>query len=129
MTHSLRSNEYHDRDEQFYRLIDMMGLRKVIIQDFARLNFVYTLLSKRKLTWFVENKVVDGWSDARFPTVQGILRRGCTVPALREFILSQVSRVVVTASLIGCVVVAVAVVLAAAPCTATVAAAATGVAA
>jgi glutamyl-tRNA synthetase len=59
----------------------------VIIQDFSRLNFIYTLLSKRKLNWFVENKLVDGWFDARFPTVQGILRRGCTVPALREFIL------------------------------------------
>jgi glutamyl-tRNA synthetase len=89
VTHALRSSEYHDRDKQFYWMLELLGMRKVLIQDFARLNFIYTLLSKRKLNWFVENKIVDGWYDPRFPTVQGMLRRGVTVPALKEFILSQ----------------------------------------
>lgn len=47
------------------------------------------MLSKRKLTWFVDTKRVDSWCDARMPTVQGIIRRGLQVDALREFILSQ----------------------------------------
>lgn len=74
VTHALRSSEYHDRDEQFYRsesrrrrwrglgarltaplpllpVLDLLGIRKVLIQDFSRLNFNYTLLSKRKLAW------------------------------------------------------------------------------
>ncbi|GKB16835.1 glutamate--tRNA ligase, cytoplasmic [Tanacetum coccineum] len=54
-----------------------------------KLNLVYTLLSKRKLLWFVENGKVDGWDDAHFPTVQGIVRRGLQVEALIQFILEQ----------------------------------------
>ncbi|CAK9311774.1 unnamed protein product [Citrullus colocynthis] len=66
-----------------------MGLRKVHIYEFSRLNMVYTLLSKRKLLWFVQNGKVDGWDDPRFPTVQGIVRRGLKVEALIQFILEQ----------------------------------------
>jgi glutamyl-tRNA synthetase len=51
---------------------------------------VYTLLSKRKLLWFVQNKKVEDWTDPRFPTVQGIVRRGLKVEALIQFILQQV---------------------------------------
>jgi glutamyl-tRNA synthetase len=75
---------------QYDRVLSDMGVRKVHIWDFSRLNFVYTLLSKRKLQWFVDNGKVEGWDDPRFPTVQGIIRRGLTVQALKEFILSQV---------------------------------------
>lgn len=89
VTHALRSSEYHDRNDQYYRVLDDMQLRRVHVWDFSRLNFVYTLLSKRKLQWFVDNGKVEGWHDPRFPTVRGITRRGLTVEALKQFILSQ----------------------------------------
>uniref|UniRef100_A0A7S0WYI8 glutamate--tRNA ligase n=1 Tax=Chlamydomonas leiostraca TaxID=1034604 RepID=A0A7S0WYI8_9CHLO len=94
VTHALRTSEYKDREEQYYWVLKTMqklwpGLPNVHIWDYSRLNFVNTVLSKRKLTWFVDTGRVDGWSDPRMPTVQGILRRGLRIEALREFILSQ----------------------------------------
>lgn len=91
ITHALRSSEYHDRNAQYYRIQEDMGMPKVHIYEFSRLNLVYTLLSKRKLLWFVQNGKVDGWDDPRFPTVQGIVRRGLKIEALIQFILEQVS--------------------------------------
>ncbi|KAK4748770.1 hypothetical protein SAY87_015356 [Trapa incisa] len=89
ITHALRSSEYHDRNAQYYRIQEDMELRKVEIYEFSRLNMVYTLLSKRKLLWFVQNGKVDGWDDPRFPTVQGIVRRGLKIEALIQFIVEQ----------------------------------------
>ncbi|XP_044489937.1 glutamate--tRNA ligase, cytoplasmic-like [Mangifera indica] len=89
ITHALRSSEYHDRNAQYHRIQEDMGVKKVHIYEFSRLNMVYTLLSKRKLLWFVQNGKVDGWDDPRFPTVQGIVRRGLKVEALIQFILEQ----------------------------------------
>ncbi|KAG0749319.1 hypothetical protein G6F16_001108 [Rhizopus arrhizus] len=89
VTHALRTNEYRDRNVQFDWMINALGLRPVKIWDFSRINFVYTLLSKRKLTWFVEEGLVSGWDDPRFPTVRGIRRRGMTIEALKQYILMQ----------------------------------------
>ncbi|GJJ12524.1 hypothetical protein Clacol_006767 [Clathrus columnatus] len=89
VTHALRTNEYRDRNPQYYWMIDALGLRKVTIWDFSRLSFIYTLLSKRKLRWFVEQGLVRGWDDPRFPTVRGIRRRGLTVESLRQYMLAQ----------------------------------------
>lgn len=75
----MRTNEYADRIPQYYWFSKALGLRKVEIFEYSRLNFVSTTLSKRKLGWFVENKLVDGWNDPRFPTIQGIIRRGMMV--------------------------------------------------
>ncbi|CAA7271612.1 unnamed protein product [Cyclocybe aegerita] len=89
VTHALRTNEYRDRNAQYYWMLEATGVRKVHIWDFSRLNFIYTLLSKRKLHWFVTEKYVSGWDDPRFPTVRGIRRRGMTIEALTQFMLSQ----------------------------------------
>ncbi len=55
----------------------------------CRLNLTNTVMSKRKLTWLVDEKVVGSWEDPRLPTVRGVLRRGLTVEALKMFILAQ----------------------------------------
>ncbi|KAF2841136.1 glutamyl-tRNA synthetase [Patellaria atrata CBS 101060] len=89
VTHALRTTEYKDRDAQYQWMLKVLKLRNIYNWDFSRMNFIRTLLSKRKLTKFVETGVVWGWDDPRMPTVRGIRRRGMTIPALQEFILKQ----------------------------------------
>lgn len=89
VTHALRTIEYRDRNAQYDWMLNAMNLRKVHIWDFARVNFVRTLLSKRKLQWMVDKNLVSNWDDPRFPTVRGVRRRGMTVEGLRNFVLSQ----------------------------------------
>ena len=89
VTHSLRTTEYMDRDDQFNWFINALGLRKPYIWAYARLNLTNTVMSKRKLTWLVDEGIVDGWNDPRLPTVRGVLRRGLTVEALKQFIVAQ----------------------------------------
>lgn len=89
VTHSLRMTEYADRNEQYNWFLDALGLGPVHLWDFARISFIRTFRSKRKLTKVVDSGIVTGRDDPRMPTVRGILRRGLTVQALREFMLRQ----------------------------------------
>lgn len=88
ITHMMRTNEYADRIPMYRWLEKVMGYEEIQIYEYARLNMVHTILSKRNLKWFVENKKVEGWNDPRFPTLRGILRRGVTPDALKDFMLS-----------------------------------------
>ena len=89
VTHALRTTEYDDRNAQYQHISKMLGLRRVRIQTFARMNFMYTVMSKRKLTWFVDTGRVTGWDDPRMPTVRGVSRRGIDIDALQKFMCSQ----------------------------------------
>jgi len=49
VTHAMRTIEYHDRDALYEWVQESLGIRKVTIFEFSKLNFKYALMSKRKL--------------------------------------------------------------------------------
>jgi len=86
-THSLCTLEFDAHRPLYDWYMEQLGLpadhpRQT---EFARLNLTHTVLSKRKLLQLVEDGHVDGWDDARMPTIRGLRRRGYPAEAIRAF--------------------------------------------
>ncbi|MFK5914776.1 MAG: glutamine--tRNA ligase/YqeY domain fusion protein [Woeseiaceae bacterium] len=86
ITHSLCTLEFEDHRPLYDWVLDNISIECHPQQiEFSRLNLQYTIVSKRKLTQLVEEKLVAGWDDPRMPTVAGLRRRGVTPAAIRDF--------------------------------------------
>ncbi len=85
ITHSMCTLEFADHQPLYRWYIEQLGIFPSQQIEFDRLNITYTLLSKRKLLQFVQEKRVSGWDDPRMPTLAGIRRRGFTPEGLRAF--------------------------------------------
>ena len=46
----------------------------------------YTIMSKRKLSLLIENKIVSSWDDPRMPTISGMRKRGYPSKSLINFV-------------------------------------------
>jgi glutaminyl-tRNA synthetase len=88
VTHSMCTLEFADHQPLYRWYIEQLGIFPSQQIEFDRLNITYTLLSKRKLLQFVQEKVVRGWDDPRMPTLSGFRRRGFTPEAIRTFCAS-----------------------------------------
>ncbi|MDR2605897.1 MAG: glutamine--tRNA ligase/YqeY domain fusion protein [Oscillospiraceae bacterium] len=88
ITHSLCSLEYEDHRPLYDWVVNNIdGPCKPRQIEFARLNLKYTVMSKRKLRYLVENGIVSGWDDPRMPTICGLRRRGYTPASILDFTL------------------------------------------
>ncbi len=88
ITHVMRSKEYELRDELYYKIIEILGLRKLEIIGFSRLAIKGVPISKRFITPLVKEGKVMGWDDIRLPTLNGLARRGILPEAIKNFVLS-----------------------------------------
>ena len=88
ITHSLCTLEFQDNRRLYDWVLDNITIPCHPRQyEFSRLNLEYAIMSKRKLSLLVSEKVVEGWDDPRMPTVSGLRRRGYTPASIREFCL------------------------------------------
>jgi glutaminyl-tRNA synthetase len=91
ITHSLCTLEFEDQRPFYNWLLENLAAAGVFSAplpqqiEFARLNLLYTVLSKRKLIQLVDEGHVEGWDDPRLPTLAGARRRGFTPEAFRAF--------------------------------------------
>ncbi len=91
ITHSVCTLEFQDHRPLYdwfnERLAEGGQLDRPLPQqiEFARLNFTYVVLSKRKLIQLVDEGHVDGWDDPRLATLVGARRRGYTPEGFRMF--------------------------------------------
>jgi glutaminyl-tRNA synthetase len=87
VTHSLCTLEFEDHRPLYDWLIEHLPVPSRPRQyEFSRLNFTYTVLSKRFLGRLVSEGHVRGWDDPRMPTVAALRRRGFPREGLRNFL-------------------------------------------
>jgi glutaminyl-tRNA synthetase len=88
VTHSVCTLEFVDHRALYDWLLESLELPRALPHqyEFAKLHLGYTLVSKRKLLTFVNEKVVTGWDDPRLPTLAGLRRRGVPASAIRTFV-------------------------------------------
>lgn len=89
ITDVLRSKEYEMRDELYFAVLDVLGLRKPRITSFSRLEIANNLTSKREIRELIAKNLVDGYGDPRLVTIRGLRRRGITAQAIKELALSS----------------------------------------
>jgi glutamyl-tRNA synthetase len=89
VTHPFRTKEYELRDECYFKILDLLKLRKPYLMEFARLSIKGMPVSKRKIKPLIDEGKVHGYDDPRLPTLRGLKKRGIIPDAIKQFVLSQ----------------------------------------
>lgn len=88
VTHSICTLEFEVHRPLYDWFIDQLATDNYRPRqyEFNKLQFTYTLLSKRNLRRMVEEKILAGWDDPRMPTICGFRRRGYTPESIHTLI-------------------------------------------
>lgn len=88
VTHSICTLEFEVHRPLYDWFIDQLAIDTYRPRqyEFNKLQFTYTLLSKRNLRRMVEEKILTGWDDPRMPTLVGFRRRGYTPESIHNLI-------------------------------------------
>jgi len=89
VTHPFRTKEYELRDECYFKLLELLNLRKPKLMEFSRLSIQGMPVSKRMIKPLIKQGIVSGYDDIRLPTLRGLKRRGITPKAIKQFVFSQ----------------------------------------
>ena len=85
ITHSFCTHEFYIRRDQYYWVIDQLGLFRPVVEEFNRLNIKDVLLSKRKILAAIERGKISGFDDPSLFTIAGLRNRGYPAEALIHF--------------------------------------------
>ncbi|MFP7699540.1 glutamine--tRNA ligase [Candidatus Phytoplasma pyri] len=89
ISHSLCSLEFEDHRVLYDWVIKETEMSHIPTQiEFGKLNITDFILGKRNLKFLVDNKLVNGWSDPRIPTLSGLRRKGYTPDSIKNFLLN-----------------------------------------
>lgn len=89
VTHILRTSEFVLRDELQNYIRSLLGMSNPTYIEYSRFEFKGTPVSKRRLRAIIEAGLAERWDDPRFPTIEGLKRRGILPEAIKEFTLTQ----------------------------------------
>ena len=87
ITHAARSKEYELRDELYYKLLDLLEMRKPSIIEFSRFEIINNMTSKRNTNKLIDDGLVSGYDDPRLVTISALRKRGIRAEAIRDFVL------------------------------------------
>ena len=87
VTDIIRSKEYELRDELYYRILDLLNLRKPRIHEIGRFKIANNLTSKRKINALIKEGHVSGYDDLRLVTMIALKKRGILPEAITSLML------------------------------------------
>uniref|UniRef100_A0A5K3FDM4 glutamine--tRNA ligase n=1 Tax=Mesocestoides corti TaxID=53468 RepID=A0A5K3FDM4_MESCO len=85
ITHSLCTKEFQSRRSSYYWLCNALDIYCPVQWEYGRLNFNYTVVSKRKILKLVSAGIVADWDDPRLFTLTALRRRGFPPEAINRF--------------------------------------------